>query len=98
MKKLLDRINELARKAKTMEGLTETEKIEQQQLRQEYIQSFRSSFDDILLNSKVYDPEGNDITPQKLVDAQKEKRRKNITSILGSDKITFLNEQDKKKK
>ena len=56
MEKLLNRINELARKAKTADGLTETEKIEQKELRQQYLRSFRSSFDDILLNSKVVDP------------------------------------------
>ena len=50
MEKLLNRINELARKAKTADGLTETEKIEQKELRQQYLRSFRSSFDDILFN------------------------------------------------
>ena len=37
--KQIDRINELARKAKTPEGLTEWERMEQAALRREYIDS-----------------------------------------------------------
>ena len=44
-KSRLDRINELAKKAKT-EGLTEEEKEEQEQLRKEYIAKFRENFTD----------------------------------------------------
>ena len=35
--KKIDRINELARKAKTPEGLTDEEKVERAALRQEYV-------------------------------------------------------------
>mgnify|MGYP006392505943 FL=1 len=98
MEKLLNRINELARKAKTADGLTETEKIEQKELRQQYLRSFRSSFDDILLNSKVYDPEGNDITPKKLVEAQKDKRRTDVKNILGGKNVVHLHPEDADKK
>ena len=98
MEKLLNRINELARKAKTADGLTETEKIEQKELRQQYLRSFRSSFDDILLNSKVVDPKGNDITPKKLVKAQKDKRRTDVKNILGGKKIVHLHPEDADKK
>lgn len=38
----LDRINELARKAKS-QGLTESEKEEQQKLRREYIDAYKAS-------------------------------------------------------
>lgn len=39
----IDRINELAKKKKTV-GLTEAETVEQQQLRQEYLQNIRENF------------------------------------------------------
>lgn len=67
--KLLDRINELARKKKTV-GLNEEEVKEQQALRQEYLRQFRAGFEQQLTSIKVVDPEGNDITPEKI----KEKR------------------------
>ena len=41
--KKIDRINELARKSKTPEGLTEAELAEQKELRAEYIAGFRAS-------------------------------------------------------
>lgn len=39
----IDRINELAHKARTDEGLTEEEKVEQSLLRREYIDSFKEN-------------------------------------------------------
>lgn len=65
----LTRINELARKAKAG-GLTEMEKAEQTRLRQEYLKTFRGSVNDILLNSTIYDPNGDDVTPDKLKKVQ----------------------------
>lgn len=69
MKDLIDRINQLAKKSKTI-GLTEEEKVEQQDLRQKYIENFRGNFKNTLMNVKVVDDEGNDITPKKLLDEQ----------------------------
>ncbi|WP_099158188.1 DUF896 domain-containing protein [Virgibacillus ndiopensis] len=65
----LNRINELAQKAKS-EGLTETEKKEQKGLRQEYLQNVRSSFKNQFKSMTVVDHEGNDVTPQKVKDLQ----------------------------
>lgn len=59
------RINELAAKAKAG-VITEEEKAEQQKLRQEYLKGFRSSMKNTLKSVKIIDPEGNDVTPEKL--------------------------------
>ncbi len=65
----LARINKLAQKAKK-EGLTNNEKEEQQQLRQEYLQNVRQSFTNQFKTMTVMDPEGNDVTPKKVKDLQ----------------------------
>lgn len=56
--KKLDRINELARKAK-VEELTEEEKLEQKALREEYIKEFRASMRGILNNTTIVSPDGS---------------------------------------
>ena len=54
-KKKIDRINELAKKKK--EGtLTQSEAKEQQELRQEYLKTFRKSFKAQVEQTKVIDP------------------------------------------
>ncbi|MCH5160100.1 MAG: DUF896 domain-containing protein [Clostridiales bacterium] len=53
------RINELAKKAKSPEGLTEEEKTEQQQLRKEYIAEWRQGVTQVLDNTYVMDENGN---------------------------------------
>ncbi|HZH58289.1 MAG TPA: DUF896 domain-containing protein [Metabacillus sp.] len=72
-KSKIDRINELSKKSKA-NGLTEKEKIEQQVLRKEYLQAFRSSMKNTLKGVTVVDPNGNDVTPQKI----KNERRKDL--------------------
>ncbi|TDM07034.1 DUF896 domain-containing protein [Macrococcus lamae] len=67
----MDRINELAKKKKT-EGLTEEEGREQSRLRAEYLQSFRNSFKKTIENTKVIDPEGTDVTPEKIKEIQRQ--------------------------
>ena len=52
---MISRINELARKSKTAEGLTENEKAEQQRLRQEYIEAFRRNLKSQLDNIEIVD-------------------------------------------
>ncbi|PTK90390.1 DUF896 domain-containing protein [Staphylococcus gallinarum] len=61
----LDRINELAKKKKT-EGLTQAEAKEQSKLRKAYLESFREKFKQQLESTRVIDPEGNDVTPEKV--------------------------------
>jgi uncharacterized protein YnzC (UPF0291/DUF896 family) len=68
----LKRINELSRKSKT-DGLSESEKEEQQDLRNQYLKAFRASFDRQLHSIKVVDPEGNDVTPEKLKKSKRDK-------------------------
>ncbi|MCI2953753.1 DUF896 domain-containing protein [Staphylococcus caprae] len=71
----IDRINELAKKKKE-EGLTEAEAKEQSKLRKQYLDSFRKGFKQQIENTKVIDPEGNDVTPEKLKKIQAERENK----------------------
>lgn len=75
MKDLIKRINELANKAKA-EELTEEEKEEQKNLRKEYIEIFRGNMKSTLMNVKVVDKEGTDVTPEKLKKEQEAERRR----------------------
>ena len=54
----IDRINELARKAKTPEGLTPEESAERNILRREYIDSFKRSLVGQLDNTYIQYPDG----------------------------------------
>ena len=54
----IDRINELARKSRTPEGLSEQEKTEQAALRREYIDAFKSSLRVQLDHTQVIGPDG----------------------------------------
>ena len=65
--KKIDRINELARKARTPEGLTPEELTERDSLRREYIDAFKASLTAQLDNTYIQYPDG---TKRKL------KRRK----------------------
>lgn len=56
--KSIDRINELARKAKTV-GLTEQEQTEQQLLRAEYIKAYRESLRQTLDSMVIKEPDGS---------------------------------------
>ncbi|MBR7081318.1 MAG: DUF896 domain-containing protein [Oscillospiraceae bacterium] len=55
----LERINELARKAKN-EGLTDEEKAEQKRLRAEYLAAFRANVEAQLENTYIVDEDGNE--------------------------------------
>ena len=70
--KKIERINELARKKKTV-GLTQAEQDEQLLLRQEYLEAFRGGMRNHIEGLKIVDEEGNDVTPDKLKQIQREK-------------------------
>ncbi|WP_108669307.1 DUF896 domain-containing protein [Peribacillus acanthi] len=64
-KEKLARINELSKKSKSV-GLTIEEAKEQTKLRSEYLTTFRKSMSDTIEHLTVIDPNGNDVTPEKL--------------------------------
>jgi len=61
----LPRINELAKK-QCEEGLTNAEKVEQQTLREDYLRVIRGQVLHTFSGMKVVDPEGKDVTPEKV--------------------------------
>ena len=61
----IDRINELARKAKTPQGMTDEERDEQKMLRELYIASFRESLVANLENTYIIDEHGKKRKVQK---------------------------------
>lgn len=56
-KEKIDRINELARKSRTTEGLTEAEKAEQAALRQEYRDGVKANLEGQLKNIEIVNKE-----------------------------------------
>lgn len=69
----LARIGELSRKSKA-EGLSINEAKEQTSLRKEYLEMFRSTMRNTIENVKIVDPEGNDVTPEKVQQAKRNNR------------------------
>ena len=61
----IDRINELARKSRTEEGLTPEEKEEQARLRQEYVAAFRKNLEAQLESTYLVDEKGNKTKVEK---------------------------------
>ena len=59
MKEVIKRINELAAKAKTPEGLTPDELIERDKLRRIYIDSYKASLVGQLENTYIVYPDGS---------------------------------------
>lgn len=57
--KQIDRINELARKAKTPEGLTEWEAAERAALRREYVDAVLGNLQGQLDNTYIQRPDGS---------------------------------------
>ena len=54
----IDRINQLARKAKTDEGLTVEERKEQMELRRRYVEAVRENLTAQLNNTVIQEPDG----------------------------------------
>ncbi len=73
MKELIDRINELARASRIRE-LTPEEIEEQKKLRRTYIDAFKSSLKENLMNLKIVDEDGFDVTPDKLKEEQRKRK------------------------
>lgn len=65
----LDRINELAAVAKTRE-LNAAELAERDTLRRAYVEAVKGQINSHLSRVTIIDPEGNDVTPEALRDAQ----------------------------
>lgn len=72
MKKLIARINELAKKAKK-EGLSDLEIIERKDLRQKYLKKFRESFRSQVEMMQIFDKDGKEVTPDKVKNIQRKK-------------------------
>ncbi len=60
----IERINELARKSRTI-GLTEAEHTEQRELRAQYLREFRANMEATLQNVRVEQEDGSYIPLQK---------------------------------
>ena len=73
-KEKIARINELAKKSKST-GLTPAEAKEQSKLRSEDLRTFRQSMSDTIEHLKIIDPEGNDVTPDRVKQIQEERKR-----------------------
>ncbi|KOR76662.1 DUF896 domain-containing protein [Paenibacillus solani] len=69
----LTRINELAQKQRDG-ALTAAEKEEQQALRKEYLREIRGQVLSTFSGLSIVDPDGNDVTPEKLRLEQKKLR------------------------
>lgn len=67
------RINELSKKAKSA-GLSQEEAKEQSRLRREYLEAFRSSMLTTLEGVTIIDPNGTDVTPNKIKQLRNKKR------------------------
>ncbi|WP_261805486.1 DUF896 domain-containing protein [Lapidilactobacillus luobeiensis] len=70
--KLIARINQLAAKAKRGE-LTAEETAERQELRHAYLEQFRAGFRTQVENIRVFNKQGQEVTPEKVRRVQREK-------------------------
>lgn len=80
-KERLDRINELAKKDRSV-GLTPEEKIERQQLREAYLKDFRAGLRDQIEHTQVFDKKARSSLAKKF-------RRFNVNTV--GEKISLFN-------
>ena len=73
----LNSLNELAKKKK-LGTITDEELKEQQALREEYLVTFRESMKNTIENVRVIDPNGEDVTPEKLKQIQAKRHTEEI--------------------
>ena len=73
----LNRLNELAKKKK-LGTITDEELKEQPALREEYLVTFRESMKNTIENVRVIDPNGEDVTPEKLKQIQAKRHTEEI--------------------
>lgn len=73
----LNRLNELAKKKK-FGTITDEELKEQQALREEYLMTFRESMKNTIESVRVIDPNGEDVTPEKLKQIQAKRKSEEI--------------------
>ena len=73
----INRLNELAKKKK-LGTITDEELKEQQALREEYLVTFRESMKNTIENVRVIDPNGEDVTPEKLKQIQAKRHTEEI--------------------
>ena len=73
----MNRLNELAKKKK-LGTITDEELKEQQALREEYLVTFRESMKNTIENVRVIDPNGEDVTPEKLKQIQAKRHTEEI--------------------
>lgn len=69
---LIQKINDLAHKAKAG-TITKEEEEEQRALRKEYLKNFREGFKSQIEMLRVFDKQGNEVTPEKVRKIQREK-------------------------
>ena len=69
MLEVLKRINTLAQKERE-QGLTSEEQALRVDLRQEYLRTIREQFNKTFMGVTIYDPTGEDVTPEKLKEEQ----------------------------
>ncbi|GED18440.1 MULTISPECIES: DUF896 domain-containing protein [Kurthia] len=75
-KEKLARISELSKKKKAG-TLTVEEAKEQTTLRQEYLDTFRKTMRNTIENVRIFDPNGEEVTPEKIREKQKTNGRLN---------------------